>query len=164
MTAPRMFPIMAVGQRYAMQIPWELIAPHEPQARTNHCGQSLEELARRGGLSAAEAWCVMHGLPFFDKPAVAFAGGNRRRVSDEDAFVYLANLSSALARRDAEIAALTERVKTLTAALCREQAACDGYRKDPHIYDSVLLRYEPCDELHGKCCRCNEHDERRRTT
>lgn len=47
-------------------VPWELMAPHEAQARLNHY-QSLDELASRGGLSADEAvavledrqWCKM---------------------------------------------------------------------------------------------------------
>lgn len=154
MTTPKMFPIMATGLRYAMQIPWELIAPYEPQARKNHCGQSLEDLARRGGLSVAEAWCVVHGLPWHTPG----------RASDLDAFAYFQRRVDLTARQAAEIAALTARVEALTAALCREQVACDGYRKEPHIYDAEQMRYEPCDELHGKCCRCNEHDERRRTT
>ncbi len=42
-------------------IPWEVIAPYDAQAQINHGGQSLERLAERGGLSAAEAFLVMHG-------------------------------------------------------------------------------------------------------
>lgn len=42
-------------------IPWEAIAPYDAQAQINHGGQSLERLAERGGLSAAEAFLVMHG-------------------------------------------------------------------------------------------------------
>lgn len=39
-------------------IPWELIAPHEAQARKNH-GQTLERLHQRGGLSPCEALAVL---------------------------------------------------------------------------------------------------------
>lgn len=41
-------------------IPWDLIAPHERQAQSNH-GQSLERLAERGGLAAVEAVNIMTG-------------------------------------------------------------------------------------------------------
>lgn len=37
---------------------WEIIAPHEAQAKINH-DQSLERLAQRGGLSCYEALCVL---------------------------------------------------------------------------------------------------------
>lgn len=64
MTEERMFPILLpIGERRKFtdcpkEIPWNLIAPHEAQARKNH-SQSLEELARRGGLSPVELWCVI---------------------------------------------------------------------------------------------------------
>ena len=49
-------PIM--GSTLLREIPWSLIAPHEKQAQANH-GQSLKRLAERGGLSAAEALCII---------------------------------------------------------------------------------------------------------
>ncbi len=45
------------------EIPWALIAPHEAQARANH-GQSLNELARRGGLAPCEALAILDGKPY----------------------------------------------------------------------------------------------------
>ncbi|MFC5391644.1 hypothetical protein [Bosea vestrisii] len=69
----RMFPILLSSVRsadVARQIrdasfpfvvagcPFALIAKHEAQALTNH-GQTLERLAERGGLSAAEAVAVL---------------------------------------------------------------------------------------------------------
>jgi hypothetical protein len=42
-------------------VPWAWVAPHEEQARRNH-GQSLDELARRGGLSPLELWMAVHGV------------------------------------------------------------------------------------------------------
>ncbi len=44
-------------------VPWEVIGPHRKQAERNHCGQTLEELASRGGLSPMELWCAVHGEP-----------------------------------------------------------------------------------------------------
>lgn len=40
-----------------------MIAPHEAQARSNH-GQSLNRLAERGGLCAAEALDILEGRPW----------------------------------------------------------------------------------------------------
>ncbi len=69
-----LFPIMALGYRHdedirellaagvdviAIGIPWEMIRPHEMQARSNHGGQTLDRLAARGGLSACEALAVL---------------------------------------------------------------------------------------------------------
>ena len=45
-------------------IDWNLIAPHEKQAMENHCGQTLEQLARRHGLSWYELLCVLLDKPF----------------------------------------------------------------------------------------------------
>jgi hypothetical protein len=45
-------------------IPWEMIASHEKQAMENHCGQTLERLAQRGGLSACEAVAVLDDRPY----------------------------------------------------------------------------------------------------
>ena len=53
--AERMFPISG-----APNIPWAVIEPCERQAQKNH-GQSIAELASRGGLSACEAVAVLNG-------------------------------------------------------------------------------------------------------
>ena len=54
------FPILGTGE----SIDWNLIAPHEKQAMENHCGQTLEQLARRHGLSWYELLCVLLDKPF----------------------------------------------------------------------------------------------------
>ncbi|MEL6218301.1 MAG: hypothetical protein AAFR79_07520 [Pseudomonadota bacterium] len=41
-----------------IQIPWDLIKPHEAQAKQNH-GQTLAQLRHRGGLSACEALAIL---------------------------------------------------------------------------------------------------------
>lgn len=48
------FPIL--GTRFT--IPWEVIAPHERQAMSNH-GQTIKRLAERGGLEWTEALAVI---------------------------------------------------------------------------------------------------------
>jgi hypothetical protein len=65
---------LMVGRRFPIQcnnpkdcpgsIPWELISPHEAQALRNHCGQSLQQLAERGGLSACEAVAVLEDCDY----------------------------------------------------------------------------------------------------
>lgn len=54
------FPILGTNK----SIDWNLIAPHEKQAMENHCGQTLEQLARRHGLSWYELLCVLLDKPF----------------------------------------------------------------------------------------------------
>lgn len=54
------FPILGTNEF----IDWNLIAPHEKQAMENHCGQTLEQLARRHGLSWYELLCVLLDKPF----------------------------------------------------------------------------------------------------
>ena len=54
------FPILETNE----SIDWNLIAPHEKQAMENHCGQTLERLARRHGLSWYELLCVLLDKPF----------------------------------------------------------------------------------------------------
>ena len=56
----RPFPIMK-----GPSVPWFAIAPHEDWAQTNH-GQTLKELARRGGLDPTEAYCVVNGVRYRD--------------------------------------------------------------------------------------------------
>ena len=56
------FPIMTKkGKEY---IPYDVIKPHEEQALKNHCGQTLDRLAERGGLSWAEAYAVLTDSKF----------------------------------------------------------------------------------------------------
>jgi hypothetical protein len=60
-----------------VSLPWEMIAPHEAQAVTNH-GQSLERLAQRGGLSASEALAVLGG-----KKSLAMPHATAHRILGE---------------------------------------------------------------------------------
>lgn len=48
-------------------IPWEMIAPHEPQAIKNH-SQTLRRLAERGGLSYSEAIAILKDAPRTNTP------------------------------------------------------------------------------------------------
>lgn len=56
----RMFPVLLGPREKRLapdclrSIPWSAIAPYEDQAIKNHDGQTLEVLARRGGLSPLE--------------------------------------------------------------------------------------------------------------
>lgn len=48
-------------------IPWDLIAPHEAQAESNH-SQSLARLNSRGGLSPSEAVAVLEDRQWKSMP------------------------------------------------------------------------------------------------
>jgi antitoxin (DNA-binding transcriptional repressor) of toxin-antitoxin stability system len=76
--AERMFPMLLPSYKLAdyvekvragggiwitVSIPWAVIAPHARQAWINH-SQTLERLAERGGLSAAEAVAVLDNRAF----------------------------------------------------------------------------------------------------
>lgn len=56
-------------------IPWKAIEPHRRQAEENHCGQTLERLAQRGGLCPSEIYLAISGLPLF-----------RNKISDEEIY------------------------------------------------------------------------------
>ena len=63
------FPVLlgdqwSIWQGVPDSIPWEAISTHERQARINH-GQSLDVLAKRGGLSPYELLAVMFDQPFW---------------------------------------------------------------------------------------------------
>ncbi len=47
-----------------LPIPWDIISPHEQQARRNHGGQSLATLKRRGGLGVCEAVAILEDRPW----------------------------------------------------------------------------------------------------
>jgi hypothetical protein len=46
------------------EVPLRLVAQHERQAMRNHGGQSLAELARRGGLAPCELVAVLEDRPW----------------------------------------------------------------------------------------------------
>ncbi|KKL57648.1 hypothetical protein LCGC14_2233330 [marine sediment metagenome] len=70
------FPLLESGGHKSQQrleelgcprmVPWSLVAPHQQQAQANH-NQSLETLARRGGLAANELLAVLEDRDF-EKP------------------------------------------------------------------------------------------------
>lgn len=82
----RRFPVIASYSRDSparpKSIPWSWIAPHEPQALKNHCRQSLETLASRGGLSPVEIYAVLNDLPLFS--------GGELQIGEVEAAEWLA--------------------------------------------------------------------------
>lgn len=77
-----MFPIQAshewAHRDQLKAIPWDLIEPHGVQAIRNHCGQDLEKLASRGGLSACEAVAVLEDMDYRTRwPAIHEYGADR---------------------------------------------------------------------------------------
>lgn len=64
----RMFPIQSSGvSGELLEIPWVLMQQHEFQALRNHCGQTLDRLAERCGLSACEAVAVLEDKNYRDR-------------------------------------------------------------------------------------------------
>ena len=55
------------GMEPLENFPWEIIEPHEQQARKNH-GQSLKRLKERGGLSVSEAVAILEDRAWFQMP------------------------------------------------------------------------------------------------
>lgn len=51
------------GMFMAIHLPWDMIAPHEEQARKNHNGLSLSQLNGRGGVYAAAAVAILEDRP-----------------------------------------------------------------------------------------------------
>lgn len=58
------------GLFMAVHIPWDMIAPHEEQARKNHRGQSLSQLNGRGGVHAAQAVAILEDRPETDMSVI----------------------------------------------------------------------------------------------
>jgi len=56
------FPILGTNSKEYIEL--DIIKPHEKQAIINHCGQTLERLASRGGLSWAEMLFVLKDEQF----------------------------------------------------------------------------------------------------
>lgn len=61
----KQFPVLHRSHREGESeyVPWEILEPHEAQVRANHM-QSLEKLARRGGLSWREIYAVINDKEF----------------------------------------------------------------------------------------------------
>lgn len=79
---PERFPILRShlprGTDCPASVAWSFVAPHAARAQSNH-DQTLERLAERGGLSAAELWCLVHDRRLQELPkepeAVAWLKG-----------------------------------------------------------------------------------------
>jgi len=92
-TDDRRFPVMS-RDGLPKSVPWLLVAPHESQAKINH-GQSLEQLAQRGGLDPIELWRLVHHV-------YAIAGHNVRTIHEAEMWLCGINdLRSALVEAEA---------------------------------------------------------------
>lgn len=60
----KMYPVLGdLGAKQKEYIPWDVLTPHEDRACRNH-GQTLEELAARGGLAWSEIVCILLDKPW----------------------------------------------------------------------------------------------------
>ena len=73
----RLFPVLwsAYKATGPLTVPWAWLAQFEARALENHCGQTLEKLASRGGLCPIEMWAVAHDRPWehYKMPSMAQA-------------------------------------------------------------------------------------------
>ncbi len=67
-------------QNGPLSVPFAWLAKHEGQVLRNHGGQTLKDLARRGGLSPVELWAVCHGKDW---------SGMAMPCTDEEALTWL---------------------------------------------------------------------------
>jgi hypothetical protein len=92
----RQFPVHSSDSWWRRSIPWDFIAPHEGRARMNHGGQSLECLARRGGLSVDEIYAVVNDtcwqLPSDRLSITDMAACLNRQIEEHDDAAKLSNL------------------------------------------------------------------------
>lgn len=84
------FPIRLCAE--ISQIPWAVLIGHEEQARLNHGGRSLEDIASRGGFTPEEAIAVIEDRPFELMPMTI--ANNRLRELVQGSGVYAATVLS----------------------------------------------------------------------
>jgi len=58
----RQFPV--IGKRGPSSVPWWWVMKHENSAKNQHSGQSIETLARRGGMSVSGLYFAMQDMEF----------------------------------------------------------------------------------------------------
>lgn len=58
---------------WPQSVPWTYAERFRKRAHQNH-DQSLEELARRGGLAPYEIWCALHDRPLFTRQGETHPG------------------------------------------------------------------------------------------
>ena len=74
--APGQFPVLLDGPTRRKHplcpraVPWDMVRPHDRQAKRNH-GQSLKRLASRGGLHPVELLAVLDARPFPEREYLA---------------------------------------------------------------------------------------------
>lgn len=73
----RTFPVLGA----ATGIPWGLVEAHAAQVQRNH-GQTLDALARRGGLDWVELWYALNDQPWRPRVTQTVAGA-REAVMDK---------------------------------------------------------------------------------
>lgn len=104
-SAGRMFPVlqagaamwrkrMAAGEKlppWPRAVPWGLVAPHARQAAANHDGQTLEQLAARGGLDVRELLAVLQDRPFYNARDVPMAAALLALHAANDAWMEVSD-------------------------------------------------------------------------
>lgn len=130
----RRFPILD-----GPSVPWEYMEPHEAMAKKNH-GQTLEQLAKRGGLGCAEAemcatGCHAHGVDW-DQQQLKGEWLARAEHVNADYRVLQSQLTEVLEREanlSLQLSAANERADMAEAE--REQLRVGNWRLSQGLFD-----------------------------
>ena len=68
-----------------MTVPWDMLLPHDEQAKKNHCGQDLQRLYERHGMGASEVLAVLEDRPWKGMDDLAANDELARRIADFNA-------------------------------------------------------------------------------
>ncbi len=119
----RMFPIQD-----GPDVPWWFMELHREQVEKNHCGQTLERLAERHGLSCFEANVATRGRGLFDRKPSPVEKERRWLAeklmgeSDKKVLDLQSQLQAALKREGL----LCQSIEKLSGRLERLRAKCGG--------------------------------------
>jgi hypothetical protein len=108
----RMYPVLDVPKGFPSRIPWAMLAPHEGQALRNH-GQTLDQLAGRGGLAVNEIVAIIQGV------------GRPERIPEAAAVEYMRTLL-----KEWDDNALRKRIEELESQFAEAKAQCETERSD----------------------------------
>ena len=94
------FPVLSTrnGECRFTWIPWSAIEAHRKQAEGNH-GQTLEVLARRGGLDPAELFLALSDRKLFESPLIGTESEERWRKLTRQGVERIAQLRGVEATR-----------------------------------------------------------------
>lgn len=105
-------------------VPWEVMLPHESISQKNH-GQSIGEIARRGGFGCAEAYCIVNDIEHSDlREGIGYQEARKRWLEFAERINLHYDKITTLEREKAESEARYSNQKVL---LDNANKACEQY-------------------------------------